>query len=104
MREVHRNGETIGSDVFGPVSIPGLNGEVYLLNFIDYYSDYKWTIPLNTLVGADQHVIDFLVMVENHCGRRVTNFHYDQAGQYILPYEKWNATLLDGGAPHQYVH
>jgi hypothetical protein len=47
-REVKEIGETIRSDVFRPVSLPGLKGEVYILAFIDYFSDHKWVIPHQT--------------------------------------------------------
>lgn len=79
-RITSRIGEVIAADAFGPVpaQYASPNGNLYFLVILDYFSNHRWVYPLATLTGADRIIVDFLKMVETHCGRRAGAFHSDQ--------------------------
>ena len=68
----------MSADVWGPVSIPSIGGNIFFIAFIDYFSNMKFAIPFSTLKDADMLVIDFLNKVATQCGHPVAYFHHDQ--------------------------
>ena len=77
-----RPGELIHSDIWGPVSIPSVQGNRYFASFIDDYSRYTTVYLLKNKSDYYHFFLQYCNMVRNKFNRDITIIHSDNGGEY----------------------
>jgi hypothetical protein len=73
--------ELVGSDVFGPVTIPSLGGSRYYVSFINDFSKMTWIYFLKKKSEVFKRFLEFKSLVENQTNRKIKVLRIDDGGE-----------------------
>ena len=65
------------------INKPSLEGERYVLSFINDLSCYTWVYFLNNKIHVFERFKEFRALAEKQCGRPVKCLRYDNGGEYV---------------------
>ncbi|WJZ90858.1 hypothetical protein VitviT2T_009975 [Vitis vinifera] len=74
--------ECIHSDIWGPYSIPTINGHKYFLSFIDEFSRYSYVYLIREKSEALDVFKIYKAEVGNQLNRRIKSVRFDKGGEY----------------------
>ncbi|RVW95242.1 Retrovirus-related Pol polyprotein from transposon TNT 1-94 [Vitis vinifera] len=74
--------ECIHSDIWGPYSIPTINGHKYFISFIDDFSRYSYVYLIREKSEALDVFKIYKAEVENQLNRRIKSVRSDRGGEY----------------------
>ena len=74
--------ECIHSDIWGPYSIPTINGHKYFISFIDDFSRYSYVYLIREKYEALDVFKIYQVEVENQLNRQIKSVIFDRGGEY----------------------
>lgn len=98
--------EIIHTDLNGPQSTPGLNGEKYFLTFIDDYSKVGRVYPIKSKDQVYDCFVRYVNEIENLTGKTIKKLRCDNGKEYmnknIYQLVKKKGIVLDACPP--YVH
>ena len=80
--------ECIHSDIWGPYSIPTINGHKYFISFIDDFSRYSYVYLIREKSEALDVFMIYKAEVENQLNRRIKSVRYDRGGEYYGRFTK----------------
>ena len=75
--------EIVHSDVCGPMQVPSLGGNRYVLTFIDDYTRKTWVYMLKQKSEVFEKFHHFKTLVEKQCGRYIKVLRTDRGGEHI---------------------
>ena len=74
--------ECIHSDIWGPYSIPTINGHKYFISFIDDFSRYSYVYLIHEKSEALDVFEIYKAEVENQLNWRIKSVRSDRSGEY----------------------
>ena len=74
--------ECIHSDIWGPYSIPTINGHKYFISFIDDFSRYSYVYLIREKFEAIDAFKIYKAEVENQLNRRIKSVRFDKGDEY----------------------
>lgn len=91
--------EVVHSDVWGPSPILSVCGYRYYAFFVDDYSKYTWSFPIQCKYVVFSIFPTFKLHVENLLSSRIKHLRTNGGGEYMST--KFQAALRDSGIVHQ---
>ena len=99
--------ETVYVDLMGPQAVQSATGNLYIMDIIDDFSSYSWSIPLASKAAAFPVLIKWQLAVELAAGLGVGRYRYDNSELKVAEMTKWLAsqgTKQQFTAPHMSAH
>jgi hypothetical protein len=84
--------ERIYVDLMGPMSVTSCSGKTYLMNIMDDFTSYIWSIPLRSKDKEAKMLQTWQRAVENQCGDHIKTLITDNGE---LECYKWNQSQTD---------
>lgn len=75
--------DLVHSDTMGPLPVPGLEDEMYVVTALDDFSGYAETILIRAKSEAASAVVDLLVRWQRQTGRKVKTLRTDQGTEFL---------------------
>lgn len=94
-------------DLTGPQSIASASGNLYVMNLIDDYSSFSWSIPIRSKDGAIRPLTNWVLAVERELGHSVGMFRLDNGELKSKEFRDWCASRgirIQWTAPHTSAH
>ena len=60
-----------------------MNGSMYLLTFIDYFSKYTWVFFIKKKSEVCSKFIELKALIENAFGQKINILRYDNGREYV---------------------
>lgn len=83
--------EIVHTDVNGPMSQQGINGEKYFVSFIDDFSKLAVVYCIKNKSDVNSRVVDYINLMQNQTGKKIREVRCDNGGEFI------NRELIDLG-------
>jgi len=77
--------EMLHFDIWGPVSIQSIHGHKYFITTLDDYSHFTWIILCKSKSEVQNHVQNFIIMIENQFNCKVKTVRTDNGPEFLIP-------------------
>ncbi|KAD1131218.1 hypothetical protein E3N88_43246 [Mikania micrantha] len=91
--------EMVHSDICGPMKTPTINGNRYVITFIDDFSRKNWLYFIKEKAEAFSYFKTFKIIAENQSGERIKGLRTDRGGEYCG--NEFQNFLRENGILHQ---
>jgi len=99
--KAHRKLELIHSDLCGPMPIPSVNGNKYMMTFIDDYTRMCWVYLLKNKSDAFQTFNNIHKWIENDAQTHIESIHTDNGKEYTS--NEFENYIRQHGIKHQTI-
>ena len=97
--QAKRRLEIVWVDLSGPADVESHTGNKYIMNIVDDYLSFVWSIPLKTKDQAYQELVAWQLACENKTGLKLWKYHTDNGELKNNELNKW---LQSRGSDHEY--
>lgn len=71
-------------DIWGPYSVPSVHNHRYFLTVVDDFSRFTWIVMLKGKFEVQQHVQNFILLVEKNFGTIVKQVRTDNGPEFHM--------------------
>jgi transposase InsO family protein len=91
--------ELIHSNLCGPMLVPSVNGNTYIMTFIDYYTRMCWVYLVKDKSQAFENFKKFHVWIQNEVWSHIGSLHTNNGREYTS--NEFESYLHQHGIKHQ---
>ena len=97
--QAKRRLEIVWVDLSRPTDVESRTGNKYIMNIVDNYSSFIWSIPLKTKDQAYRELVAWQLARENETGLKLWKYRTDNGELKNNELDKW---LQSRGSDHEY--
>lgn len=75
--------DIVYADVWGPASVPSIEGHRYFVNFVDGFSRMNWIFPIVHKSDVFSTFVKFRTQIEKQTGKEIKSIQTDNGGEFM---------------------